>query len=81
MVTTSKTSCHFWLIILTMRENTERPITIKRGTNTLIGTDINKLRIYVDKIISNSYKKGKNTDKWDDKTAERIVSILKNKYL
>jgi len=67
--------------ILTMRENTERPITIKRGTNTLIGTDINKLRIYVDKILSNSYKKGKNMDKWDGKTAERIVSILKNKYL
>ena len=67
--------------VLTMRDNTERPITIKKGTNTLIGTDINKLITNIDKILSNSYKKGKFIKKWDGKTAERIFSILKREYL
>jgi len=67
--------------VLTMRDNTERPITIKKGTNTLIGSDINKLKTNADKILSDSYKKGKNILKWDGKTAERICSVLKKEYL
>lgn len=40
--------------ILTLRENTERPITIELGTNELIGTDFDKLKNLLDKILSNS---------------------------
>jgi UDP-N-acetylglucosamine 2-epimerase (non-hydrolysing) len=67
--------------ILTLRQNTERPITIEKGTNTLIGNDFDKLKTYVDKILSNSYKVGQEIEKWDGKTAHRIVEIIKEEVL
>ena len=67
--------------ILTLRKNTERPITVEKGTNTLIGNDFNRLKIYLDQILSNSYKKGQDIEKWDGKTSERIVNIIKDKLL
>ena len=67
--------------ILTLRQNTERPITVEKGTNTLIGNDFNKLKTNVDKILSNSYKKGQDIEMWDGKTAQRIVEIIKKKVL
>lgn len=64
---------------LTLRNSTERPITIEVGTNTLI-TDQElsrgKLQAEVDKILSGQYKQGKIPDLWDGKAAERIVAIL-----
>lgn len=67
--------------ILTLRKNTERPITVEKGTNTIIGCDFLKARKYIEKIISNKYKQGQRIENWDGKTAERIVDILKNKFL
>jgi len=67
------------LPILTLRKNTERPITIEKGTNTLINNDFNRLKICLEKILSNSYKKGQKIEKWDGKTSERIVNIIKEK--
>ncbi|MFX1392100.1 MAG: non-hydrolyzing UDP-N-acetylglucosamine 2-epimerase [Promethearchaeota archaeon] len=72
-------SSYLKIPILTLRENTERPITIEKGTNTLVGTDFNKLKINLEKILSNSYKKGQDIEKWDGNTAKRIVDILKEK--
>jgi UDP-N-acetylglucosamine 2-epimerase (non-hydrolysing) len=65
--------------ILTLRENTERPVTIEEGTNILIGNDFDKLKKYIDIILSNNFKKGKIIEMWDGKTSERIVEIIKNK--
>lgn len=67
--------------ILTLRKNTERPITVENGTNTLIGNDFNKLKMYLDQILLNSYKKGQDIEKWDGKTSQRIVNIIKDKVL
>lgn len=67
--------------ILTLRTNTERPITVEKGTNTLINNDFKRLKIYLDQILSNSYKKGQDIEKWDGKTSERIVNIIKDKVL
>ena len=67
--------------ILTLRNNTERPITVEKGTNTIIGCDFLIARKYIEKIISNKYKQGQTIENWDGKTAERIVDILKNKFL
>jgi UDP-N-acetylglucosamine 2-epimerase (non-hydrolysing) len=67
--------------ILTLRQNTERPITIEKGTNTLIGNNFDKLKTYIDKILSNFYKKGQFIEMWDGKTAQRIVEIIKEKVL
>ena len=67
--------------ILTLRRNTERPITIEKGTNTLIGNDIGKLKLHLDMILSNSYKCAQRIENWDGKTAQRIVKILKDKII
>lgn len=65
----------------TIRENTERPITVEEGTNTLVGTrkeDI--LDAFVNFMQSNS-KRGKIPIFWDGRTAERIAEILLNKHM
>jgi UDP-N-acetylglucosamine 2-epimerase (non-hydrolysing) len=61
---------------LTMRENTERPITIALGTNTLIGLDCNKLKAELSKILSGEGKKGIIPPLWDGLTGERIANVL-----
>ncbi|MBX3439051.1 MAG: UDP-N-acetylglucosamine 2-epimerase (non-hydrolyzing) [Planctomycetaceae bacterium] len=61
---------------LTIRENTERPITATEGTNTLVGTDMELLRAEVDKILAGKGKAGRVPDKWDGHAAERIVDVM-----
>lgn len=61
---------------LTVRENTERPITVQIGTNELIGVDTDLLVKQSRKILNNQWKKGEIPEGWDGKAAERIVSIL-----
>lgn len=64
---------------ITFRPNTERPITIREGTNTL--AELNELNYYVDKILDSHYKAGNIPVLWDGKTAERIVnSLIKGLY-
>lgn len=64
---------------LTLRENTERPVTVEVGTNTVIGADIKLLLRKVNEILAGKYKQGKIPKYWDGKTAERIVGILEKK--
>ncbi len=66
---------------LTLRENTERPITITEGTNILIGQDMKKLVEETDKVLSGNVKKGKIPELWDGKAAERIVAKIAEMYL
>lgn len=66
--------------ILTLRENTERPITVEKGTNTVIGKSFEDAKKYINKILSNTYKEGQEIEKWDGQTSKRIVGILKKKY-
>lgn len=61
---------------LTMRENTERPVTVKEGTNILVGRDKKKLLSSVNKIIAGKWKKSRVPELWDGKAAERIVRII-----
>ena len=56
--------------ILTMRENTERPITVEKGTNTIVGKDIEKLKHYIDEIMIDTYKTGQDIEKWDGKVVK-----------
>ncbi len=63
---------------LTMRPNTERPITVTLGTSTLIGSDAAKLKMHLEEVITDTYKQGKCPDLWDGKAAERIAQILVN---
>jgi len=61
---------------LTVRKNTERPITISLGTNTLIGKDMSLLKQEVGRVLSGDVKKGKIPPLWDGQTSERIVNVL-----
>jgi len=63
---------------ITLRNNTERPVTIEQGTNLLVSTNKNKIVQAVDKIIGGVNIKGKIPELWDGKAAARIVKILKN---
>ncbi len=61
---------------LTMRENTERPVTIDVGTNILIGSNTDRVVTEARKILHGDLKKGSIPELWDGKAAERIVNIL-----
>ncbi|MGA2484327.1 MAG: UDP-N-acetylglucosamine 2-epimerase (non-hydrolyzing) [Candidatus Acidiferrales bacterium] len=61
---------------ITIRENTERPITISHGTNQLVGTDPAKIVAAVRGILAGQAKPGRIPPLWDGRAAERIVEIL-----
>jgi UDP-N-acetylglucosamine 2-epimerase (non-hydrolysing) len=61
---------------LTLRANTERPITITMGTNILIGTDPARLHSEVDRILRGQRKAAKVPPLWDGHAGERIADVL-----
>lgn len=61
---------------LTVRENTERPITITVGTNQLVGQDMALLQEKVDEIFRGKAKQGNNPPLWDGRAGERIAEII-----
>ena len=63
---------------LTLRENTERPITVHEGTNTIVGTDEQAIRKAFDEILEGGGKSGRIPEFWDGQSAERIVSHLQS---
>lgn len=62
---------------ITMRENTERPITIEQGTNVMVGADPEKIREAFYRVMDNGGKAGRIPEFWDGHAAERIVATLK----
>ena len=61
---------------LTLRENTERPITVEQGTNILVGRDRNAIVHGVDDILAGRGKRGRIPELWDGHAAERIAADL-----
>lgn len=61
---------------LTMRENTERPITVQQGTNTMVGRDRAAILQGVDEILAGRGKRGRVPEYWDGQAAERIAADL-----
>jgi len=61
---------------LTLRENTERPITVNEGTNTIVGTKPEAILAAFSDVMVSGGKTGRVPEFWDGKAAERIVSIL-----
>lgn len=61
---------------ITLRENTERPETIKIGTNTLVGVRPERIVAAAESILNGHYKTGRLPDLWDGKAAERIVALF-----
>ena len=61
---------------LTMRENTERPITIEQGTNTLVARDRHRILRCMDEILGSGGKRGRVPELWDGRAADRIAAHL-----
>lgn len=61
---------------LTLRSNTERPITVESGTSSLIGTDAAKLKESLGQVITGRYRSGCCPPLWDGRAADRITKIL-----
>lgn len=62
---------------LTLRENTERPITITEGTNYLVGVNKEDIIVSIQTVLDGKAKKGNIPEYWDGKAAERITKHLK----
>jgi UDP-N-acetylglucosamine 2-epimerase (non-hydrolysing) len=61
---------------LTIRENTERPITIEQGSNTMVGSKRTAILDGVDEILAGGGKRGRIPEYWDGHAAERIATDL-----
>jgi UDP-N-acetylglucosamine 2-epimerase (non-hydrolysing) len=61
---------------LTLRENTERPVTVSLGTNVLVGRDPEKLRSELSRVLAGNAKKGTMPPLWDGHAGERIAALL-----
>ena len=64
---------------ITLRDETERPVTSEVGTNIIVGTDSEKVITEANKIISNQIKIGKIPPLWDGHASKRIIDILLGK--
>ncbi len=64
---------------LTMRENTERPVTLEEGTNRLVGTDLKKIITATDRALSKDHVKIRSLRFWDGNASRRILKILEKK--
>ena len=65
---------------LTLRENTERPVTVTEGTNLVIGTDPARIIKETQHILASDAVDSRTPELWDGHTSERIVSILRRHF-
>lgn len=61
---------------LTMRANTERPVTVTEGSSTLVSNDAAALAEGIEQVLGGTYKPGRVPELWDGKAAERIAAVL-----
>ena len=61
---------------VTLRDNTERPITVSEGTNTVVGSNPDRIEAAVDAVLATGGKKGRRPELWDGHAAERIAAVV-----
>jgi UDP-N-acetylglucosamine 2-epimerase (non-hydrolysing) len=61
---------------LTLRENTERPVTVDVGTNQLVGTDPAKAAVAAREVLAGRARQGSLPELWDGRAAERVADVL-----
>lgn len=62
---------------LTLRENTERPVTVTEGTNTVVGTDPGRIVAEARRALSGAGKAGRIPALWDGRASERVAEVLR----
>jgi UDP-N-acetylglucosamine 2-epimerase (non-hydrolysing) len=65
---------------LTLRENTERPITCERGTNEVVGWKPAKILAAAGRALRGEFPRGRIPEKWDGRAGERIVDHLESQF-
>ena len=65
---------------LTLRENTERPVTVEQGTNQIVGRDPKKILAAAARVLGTERRLVKAPELWDGHAAERIVKVLLEKF-
>jgi UDP-N-acetylglucosamine 2-epimerase (non-hydrolysing) len=65
---------------LTLRENTERPVTVEQGTNQIVGRDPKKILAVAARLMGAVQPTVKTPELWDGHAAERIVKVLLEKF-
>ena len=63
---------------VTLRENTERPITVEQGTNTLAGQNPARILAVVDDVLRHAGKAGRIPELWDGRASQRIAAVLRD---
>jgi UDP-N-acetylglucosamine 2-epimerase (non-hydrolysing) len=71
---------HLGVPCLTLRPNTERPVTVSLGTNTVVGEEIERVEPLVEEVLAGRYKKGQPIPGWDGRAAERVAAALVERY-
>jgi UDP-N-acetylglucosamine 2-epimerase (non-hydrolysing) len=66
---------------LTLRENTERPVTVAQGTNRIVGTSRERILAAAEAVFSDERPSGRVPDLWDGRAAQRIVTILDSQMI
>jgi UDP-N-acetylglucosamine 2-epimerase (non-hydrolysing) len=61
---------------ITLRNNTERPITVDEGTNTIAGQDPHKIMAAYEDVLANGGKAGRVPQFWDGRASERIAAAV-----
>jgi UDP-N-acetylglucosamine 2-epimerase (non-hydrolysing) len=65
---------------VTLRDNTERPVTVEEGTNVLVGNDTGKIVAATTEALSRGRSQARIPPLWDGKAAERIIAVLKDRF-
>jgi UDP-N-acetylglucosamine 2-epimerase (non-hydrolysing) len=63
---------------ITLRENTERPVTVEEGTNTVVGHHPGRIVDAANEVLTGAGKAGRIPDFWDGKASQRIASVLRD---
>ncbi len=67
-----------WLGVpcITVRDSTERPVTVELGTNRLVGSDFGRAEEAARRVLAGERKPGRIPPRWDGRAAERIAAVL-----
>ena len=65
---------------ITLRESTERPVTVTDGTNVVVGTDPARIVAEAEKVLAGLSKQGRRPELWDGRAAERIVTTVGGEF-